>query len=227
MRRLAHAFVESPETILQELVNGAVDLCQAESAGISLQGKDQNGETFYRWVATAGEYQRFLNALLPSFPSACGLTIERRQPQLFRVSQQFFDLMGVDAPVVTDGILIPWEVGDTCGTIWIMSHKEEAAFDSDDGRVMELLANFAAMAIRQEQQQKKLMEQANATAAAGMANHLAHQINNPLQSITSALYLASQQPGQNQQYLELASQQLEHLSSLVKEILALHFTAKA
>jgi hypothetical protein len=44
--------------------------------------------------------------------------------------------------------------------------------------------------------------------------------------MTSALYLASQQPGQNLQYLELASQQLEHLSSLVKRILALHFMAK-
>ncbi len=88
MRRLARAFVENPETILQELVNVAVDLCQAESAGISLQSKDRDGETVYRWVATAGQYERFLNAILPSFPSACGLTIERRQPQLFRVSQR-------------------------------------------------------------------------------------------------------------------------------------------
>ncbi len=64
-------------------------------------------------------------------------------------------------------------------------------------------------------------------AAAAMANQLAHQINNPLQSITSALYLALHQPGADRQYLELASQQLEHLSSLVKKILDLHFTTKA
>lgn len=227
MRRVARAFVENPETILQELVNTAVDLCGAESAGISLQSRDENGEASYRWVATAGRYERFLNAILPSFPSACGLTIERRQPQLFRVSQRFFDLMGVDAPVVTDGILIPWEVENICGTIWIMSHEKTEAFDTDDSRLMQLLADFAAMAIRQDQQQKKLMEQANAAAAAAMANQLAHQINNPLQSMTSALYLASRLPAGNQQYLELASQQLEHLSSLVKKILALHFTAKA
>ena len=128
---------------------------------------------------------------------------------------------------VTDGILIPWEVENICGTIWIMAHGRTEAFDSDDSRMMELLGDFAAMAIRQDQQQKKLLEQANAAAAAAMANQLAHQINNPLQSITSALYLASQQPGGNQQYLEIASQQLEQLSSLVKKILALHFIAKA
>jgi transcriptional regulator with GAF, ATPase, and Fis domain len=227
MRRVARAFVESPDTILQELVNAAVDLCLAESAGISLQNKDANGETFYRWVATAGRYKSFLNAILPSFPSACGLTIERRQPQLFRVSQRFFDLMGVEAPTVTDGILIPWEVENICGTIWIMAHERTEVFDSDDSRMMQLLADFAAMAIRQDRQQKQLIEQANATAAAAMANQLAHQINNPLQSMTSALYLASQQPGSNQQYLELASKQLEQLSSLVKKILALHVTGKA
>jgi hypothetical protein len=226
MRRLARAFVENPETLLQELVNTAVDLCEAESAGISLQGTNEKGETCYRWVATAGEYQRFLNAMLPSFPSACGLTIERKKPQLFRVSKQFFDLMGVDAPVVTDGILIPWKVGETNGTIWIMSHEKTEAFDSDDSRMMELLADFAAMAIRQDQQQKKLLEQANAAAAASMANQLAHQINNPLQSMTSALYLASQQPEANGQYLELASQQLKQLSALVKKILALHSPVK-
>jgi hypothetical protein len=117
MRRLARTFIERPETILQELVNAAVDLCGAESAGISLQVKDGKGEGLYKWVATAGKYERFLNAMLPSFPSACGLTIERRKPQLFRVSQRFFDLMGIEAPVVTDGILIPWEVDETCGTI--------------------------------------------------------------------------------------------------------------
>ena len=33
MQRLARAFVDQPDTILQELVNAAVDLCGADSAG--------------------------------------------------------------------------------------------------------------------------------------------------------------------------------------------------
>jgi len=33
MQRIAAAFVERPETILQELVNAAIDLCGADSAG--------------------------------------------------------------------------------------------------------------------------------------------------------------------------------------------------
>jgi nitrogen-specific signal transduction histidine kinase len=48
------------------------------------------------------------------------------------------------------------------------------------------------MAFRQQRQQKQLMEQAERAAAASMANDLAHQINNPLQSLTNILYLASE-----------------------------------
>jgi len=60
LQRLAHAFVENPETILQELVNAAVTLCGADSAGISIERDDRTDEHFYHWVATAGEYSGFL-----------------------------------------------------------------------------------------------------------------------------------------------------------------------
>jgi hypothetical protein len=222
MRRLARAFVERPETILQELVNAAVDLCGAESAGISLQGKDEQEQTFYKWVATAGRYEQFLNAILPSFPSACGLTIERRRPQLFRVSQRFFDLMAVDAPVVTDGILIPWEVDETRGTIWIMAHEQAEAFDTDDSRMMELLADFAAMAVRQNYQHESLIRQERIASAANMANQLAHAINNPLQSLTNLVYLASASDGDETRGLAREmSADLMRLTQLVKKLLEL------
>ena len=109
MHRIAHAFVESPDTILQELVNAAVELCDADSAGISLEiDKEHRSDTsYFQWVATAGAYGRFLNATLPRVPSACGTCLERGQPQLFRVTQRFFDLMGIEAPTVTDGLLLP------------------------------------------------------------------------------------------------------------------------
>jgi nitrogen-specific signal transduction histidine kinase len=47
------------------------------------------------------------------------------------------------------------------------------------------------MGVRQQRQRKQLMEQAMLGAAAGMANELAHRINNPLQSITNLVYLAA------------------------------------
>jgi len=192
MRRLTHAFVENPNPILQELVNAAVDLCGADSAGISLETEEKSDERFYNWVAIAGQYNGFLNAILPRYPSACGICLERGKPQLFRVRQRFFDIMGIDAPLVTDGILLPWEVGDTRGTIFIMAHGRTAAFDRNDGQIMEILADFAAMAVRHQQQQQTIMNQARAAAAAAMANNLAHRLNNPLQCLMNVAYLAAE-----------------------------------
>jgi hypothetical protein len=225
MRRLALAFVEHPDTILQELVRAAVDLCGADSAGISIERdetEDRSDANFYHWVATAGEYSSFHDAMLPRYPSACGICIERGQPQLFRVTQRFFDIMGIEAPLVTDGILLPWIVDGTRGTIWIMAHTRTEAFDKDDLTMMQVLANFAAMGVRQQRQQKMLMDQAKAAAAATMANELAHAINNPLQSMTNLVYLAANDSKNNdaKTLAQDLSEPVQRLGVLVGKLLA-------
>jgi hypothetical protein len=223
MQRLAHAFVKSPDTMLQELVDAAVNLCGADSAGISIERDGRTDDNFYQWVATAGQYADFLNATLPRYPSACGICLERGRPQLFRVTQRFFDLMGVVAPVVTDGILLPWQVEETRGTIWIMAHDRAAAFDGEDLRMMQALADFAAIAVLQQRQRRALLEQARAASAAAMADQLAHRINNPLQSLTNIVYLAAQgiTGGDAQKLAQELEGDLARLSLLVKKLLAL------
>lgn len=225
MQRIARAFVDHPENILQELVNVAVEFCGADSAGISIEREGRTDADFYHWVATAGQYSGFLNAALPRYPSACGVCLERGRPQLFRVTQPFFDILGVEAPLVTDGILLPWRAGETRGTIFIMAHGRTEAFDLNDCRLMQVLADFAAMGVRQQRQQKLLVEQASAAAASSMANVLAHRINNPLQGLTNILYLASQgHNGEEAKELgEHASADLRRLSELVQELLALPY----
>jgi RNA polymerase sigma factor (sigma-70 family) len=222
LRRLTHSFVQRPDTILQELVNAAVDLCGADSAGISLETEEKSDAHYYRWVATAGQYNGFFNAVLPRYPSACGICLERGKPQLFRVRQRFFDIMGIKAPLVTDGILLPWQVEDTRGTIFIMAHGRSAAFDKDDGQMMRVLADFAAMAVRHQRQQHALVQQAKAAAAA-MADKLAHQISDPLQSLINIAYLAAQ--GETDRNSKASGQELSAhlrlLSALVAESLAL------
>ena len=223
LQTIAHAFVEAPDTLLQELVNAAVNLCGADSAGISIVKEDATDESYYHWVATAGQYSAFLNAILPRYPSACGVTLQRGRPQLFRVNQKFFDIMGITAPLVTDGILLPWQVDETRGTIFVMAHGRTEAFDQNDQRMMQMLADFAAMAVRHRKQQQKLIQQAAATAAADMANKLAHRINNPLQSLTNILYLAAEgHHGKEAQELgQQASADLAKLSTLVAKLLNL------
>lgn len=223
MARIARAFVEHPETLLQELVNTAIEFCGADSAGISIEKENPTDAEYFEWVATAGQFSGFLNAVLPRYPSACSVCLDRGRPQLFRVGQRFFDILGVEAPLVTDGILLPWEVENTRGTIFVIAHGRDEAFDEADCRLMQVLADFAAMGIRNQRQQRLVAEQAGAAAAAVMANDLAHSINNPLQSLTNLLYLASE--GVNDEEAKGLAQQaftdLQRLSLLVQKLLAL------
>ena len=222
MLRIARAFVENPDTILQELVDVAVELCGADSAGISIEQAGQSDECYYQWVATAGQYKSFLNATLPRYPSACGVCIDRGQPQLLRVGQRFFDLMGVEAPTVTDGILLPWQTDEIRGTIWIMAHSREEAFDRSDVQMMQLFANFAAMGVRQQRQQKMLLLQAGTAAANALAHELAHKINNPLQSLMNLAYMASvDEAGMDAKTLaNEMGDNIRRLSQLVQKLLA-------
>lgn len=220
MNRLARVFVENPNSILQQLANAAVDLCGADSAGISIEQKDGSDDSFYHWAATAGQYSGFLDAKLPRYPSACGVTIERGRPQLFRVTQRFFDLMGIAAPVVTDGLLLPWQADETRGTIWIMAHTRDEAFDSEDCRMMQALANFAATGVRLQHQQKLLMEQAGTAAEAALANKLAHQINNPLQGLMQTVFLFGRGGTDSGVVAQQAMGNVVQLSDLVKRLLS-------
>jgi hypothetical protein len=223
VQRLAQAFVVQPDSILQELANNALDMCQADSAGVTLETRSITGESGLQWVAVAGAFACFNNAAFPYIDTACGTGIERNRPQLFRMEQTFFDRLGIHAEPVTDGILIPWRTGTIRGTVWIMAHGRREAFDANDARLMETLASFAAMAFRQRRQQRAIVEQASAAAAAAMANELAHGINNPLQSLTNLVYLASQDGHEmmSRDIAEKMSQELNRLSGLVRGLLAL------
>ena len=221
LRRLAHVFAHSPERILQELVEVSMDLCDAESAGITMEEPAGATEMQFRWIVTAGKYSGFAGAVLPRFYSPCDTCLERGNPQLFRVPKAYLDMIGVEAPPVTDGILIPWAVNETRGTIWVLTHKSYRHFDREDYKVMEDLSDFAAIAVRHQAQQALLMRQASATAAAEVANSLAHEINNPLQGLIQTVFLAEQDRPQASNFTRQAMGELLRLSELVKKLLSI------
>lgn len=220
LRRLARTFANTPENILQELVDIAMELCGADSTGISLEEENAIGESVFRWVATAGKFSQFANGGTPRFYSPCGTCLDRGAAQLFRVTQPYYDTLGIEAEPVTDGMLIPWQTGDVRGTIWVVAHESTEAFDIEDYRVLECLADFSAIAVRHLNDQRLLLDQATVTATAALANELAHQINNPLQSLTNTVYLLAEGGEAAPVYAEQATAELAILSSLVKRLLS-------
>jgi hypothetical protein len=223
MQRIARAFVQSPEAVLQELVDTAMALCGADSAVISVEKEDSPESGRYQWVAAAGQLAHLRDSVLPHHPSACTLALDRGGPQRFRLGKPFFETLGMDAPPVTDGLLLPWQMVSMRGTICVMAHGRSAAFTEADCRTMQMLADFASIGIQMLRKQKLLVEQARISGATQMANHLAHRVNNPLQSLTNILYLAAD--GHHGAAAKAVGQQalaeVTTLSALVSKLLSL------
>lgn len=219
LRRLARVLAGNMDQVLQELVEIALEFCDAESAGISLEEKDEEGNLRFRWVAIAGSFAKYLHGTTPRFFSPCGTCLDAGRPQLYRVTQPYYDFLGVQAEPITDGMLIPWSCDEVRGTLWAVGHSSREIFDLDDYKLLSSLADFASIAIRHQSQEKTLRKKESDAAIAAIANRLAHEINNPLQSLTNTLFLAQEGGPEMQSYVEQASRELSVLSVLVKDLL--------
>ncbi len=132
LQQIAKQFAAAPEAMLQELVEIAVEYCDADSAGVSLEEPDVNGGLRFRWIAVAGSFEKYRNGTTPRKYSPCGVCIDRWRPQYYKVGKPYYDFLGVVAEPILDGMLIPWESDKRRGTLWAVSHKSASAFDMSD-----------------------------------------------------------------------------------------------
>jgi signal transduction histidine kinase len=143
LKALARTMVESPQTILQKLVETAHRLCNAHTAGISLL-EEHDGQEVFRWEALAGVFADRLNNTMPRHASPCGTTIDRNATQLMYMAERVFPALKAQPPVV-EALLVPFHVDNKpVGTVWIVAHDESRKFDREDERITKVLAQFAS-----------------------------------------------------------------------------------
>ena len=140
---LAQTLSDAPDKILQRLAETALQLCRADTAGISLM-EQQDGAEVFRWEALAGVFSDRLNATMPRNASPCGTTIDRNATQLMYMAERVFPALKSKPPVV-EALLIPFQVaGKPIGTVWVVAHDERRKFDQEDERIIKTLAQFAS-----------------------------------------------------------------------------------
>ncbi|MDI1313652.1 PAS domain-containing protein [Prosthecobacter sp.] len=144
---LARHMAESPKTILQKLVETALTLCGADSAGVSLE-EIYNGEDIFRWRALTGRMSGFLGGTMPRNLSPCGVTVDRQAAQLMQHPVRYYPyIAGLKIPI-QEVLLVPfYRGGHAVGTLWIISHDRTQAFDAEDARILGSLSQFAAAAV--------------------------------------------------------------------------------
>ncbi len=114
--------------------------------------------------------------------------------------------------------------------------KTEAPFQESDGEMFQILARQAAVALENsrlyeeqrayvrkiEESQKALLQAEKMAAAGRLSASIAHEINNPLQSVQNCLHLAGREDLEGEkraEYFDLARTELERLVVTVRQML--------
>lgn len=145
---IADAMTVSPDDVLQILVDKALALTNAQSAGISLLERDSGAQVF-RWQATAGEYARHLGQTLPRALSPCDAVLHRKTMLLMTDPVRRYPLIHQLSRPVHELLLVPFFQGaQPVGTIWVVLHDAPMTFMQEDARVVQSLAKLAGAAFQ-------------------------------------------------------------------------------
>jgi signal transduction histidine kinase len=140
---LAAELAENPRDMLQKLVEMALTLCQADTAGISLL-ENHTGVELFRWEALAGVFALARNNTMPREASPCGVCINENATQLMYLADRCFPALRND-PRFVEALLVPFRYrGLPVGTVWVVTHRFDRKFDREDERLIRTLAAFAS-----------------------------------------------------------------------------------
>jgi signal transduction histidine kinase len=176
MSALALEMAENPHNILQRLTELALELCRADTVGISILTGD-----VFRWDALAGELASRRNSTIPRSASPCGVCTDRNATQLMSLPELHFPALRTELQFF-EMLLIPFQAhAQPIGTIWVAAHNPKRKFDREDERIIRSLGQFASAGWQLQQ----------ALEAAREANHkkdefiavLSHELRNPVSGI--------------------------------------------
>jgi hypothetical protein len=147
MRRISDTIID-PSKVFQVCVEAALELCHADTCGISLRERTDAGEEIFRWIALTGVLKQHLHGTTPRYFSPCGVCVDSGAPLLMRRPELVYKYLDVGPPFY-DVLLIPLtEKGSEFeATIWIVAHTQTRKFDGEDARVMQRIAAFVARAL--------------------------------------------------------------------------------
>lgn len=139
---IAQHMADSPQTTLQKIVEVALKICWAGSAGISLVS-EKTGD-FY-WPAIAGAWKPHIGRGTPRHFGPSGVVLDRNAAQLFTRPERCYPYLVPVAPTIEELLLTPFYVaGKVVGTMWVVAHDQDRKFNIGDLRLIESLGRCVA-----------------------------------------------------------------------------------
>ncbi len=206
LQDLAQQMADHPERLLPRLVKQAMDICEADSAGISVLEGD-----VFRWLGLVGKLAVFEGATTPRNFSPCGVCIDSRSPILMARPERVYGWIAEANITVPEVLLVPLliNVSTPIGTLWIVA-GEKQHFNSGHERVMTELAAFTGVALRMVQsdvQLKKALEEQET-----LAKEMGHRIKNLFAITDSMIRFTSNASHTKEEMTESLSGRLHALS---------------
>ena len=145
---LAREMTTNPSGVLQKCAELVMELCHADSAGVSiLEPGGTSG--MLRWHAAVGRFAANLHGTMPREASPCGTVMERDWVVMFNEAERLLPALRGIEPRIYENLLASWQVRDEAiGSLWAIRHTPEGRFDAEDARVLQILARFAAAAFQ-------------------------------------------------------------------------------
>jgi two-component sensor histidine kinase len=167
------------------LVALAMELCEADSAGMSLYEAQPGSPGTFRWHYLTGRLAAFSGATTLRDFSPCGVCLDDGTPILMAHAERFYPWIAEAEIVVPEVLLVPLfeGTGSPLGTLWIVG-DEGKPFDAGHARVMAELAAFAGLAMRMIAQAAALQEAVEQQQT--LTREMSHRVKNLL-AITSGI----------------------------------------
>lgn len=141
---LAQKLSDPPQTMLQAIADAALDLCGADSSGVTILEQEGKTEVF-RWRSLAGNLSSHLGRIIARDASPCGIVIDTAKEQLFDNPSKQFSYLGELGFPIHQLLLVPfYQNGKPVGTVWIATHSDAKKIDQEDVRLLSSLTKVTA-----------------------------------------------------------------------------------
>src|SRR5512142_272608 len=213
------------ETLLELIVNAILGHLRCEHAGYYQYSPEEQRFVFLRGQGTPlADFIIGVDASgLPLILNATGPGDSSAQARLRK--------LGLGAAMLIPIVRQPFR-----GVFYAARNPEDHPFVEADMDMFQILARQAAASIENahlydeqrayvrkiEESQNALLQAEKMAAAGRLSASIAHEVNNPLQSVQNCLHLAGREdlePEKRKEYFDLASSELDRLSMTVQRML--------
>jgi two-component sensor histidine kinase len=205
---LANEMADHPGDVLPRLVKIAMEICEADSAGVSVLDTDAK---VFRWRGLQGALSVFESATTPRDDSPCGVCLDQQAAILMQHPERAYGWIRDANIEVPELLLVPLFIkgGIQLGTLWVVA-REGHSFDSGHVRILTELATFTGIALRMIQSEDNLKKSLDEQAT--LTKEMSHRVKNVFAIANGLIRVTARNSATKEQLAESLTGRLQALA---------------